>query len=192
MKLSKVQREQLKQKFNGHCAYCGCVLDNRFHADHVVSIRRKSVFAPAPAHSPFSVVLKHTGECENPELDCFENLMPACSPCNLYKGGNSLEGWREQLHELNRKLFDYSKHYRFALAFGQVKETPKPIIFYFERLGVGISEGATVEWLGKQGRFLVMMVMQSGLPCIVLTCLTTNTEILCWEPTALVCVEKVA
>ena len=132
MKLSKDQRDQIKSMFGGHCAYCGVVLGDKWHADHVIAIRRDSEFVPAPKDSPYTHVSRTTGTCANPELDCIENMMPSCSPCNLYKGGNTLEGWREQLQELNRKLNDYSKHFRFAKLFGLVQETERPIVFYFE------------------------------------------------------------
>lgn len=40
MKLNKQQREQLKQKFGGLCAYCGDLLPDRWHADHIEPIVR--------------------------------------------------------------------------------------------------------------------------------------------------------
>ncbi|WP_224785808.1 hypothetical protein [Pandoraea fibrosis] len=33
MKLTKAQREQLRLKYDGRCAYCGCQLPERWHAD---------------------------------------------------------------------------------------------------------------------------------------------------------------
>ncbi len=133
MTLTKKQREVLKLKFGGRCAYCGDELGDRWHADHMQAIRRESEFVAAPEGSHYNVVLRHTGRCDHPELDHIENMMPACQPCNLYKGGNTLEGWRQQLQELNRKLQDYSKHFRFAKAFGLVIEIDKPVVFYFEQ-----------------------------------------------------------
>ena len=40
MKLSKKQREELKQKFGGHCAYCGIELGERWQADHLEPVER--------------------------------------------------------------------------------------------------------------------------------------------------------
>ena len=40
MKLTKAQREQLKNKFGGHCAYCGDQLGDKWHADHLAPIYR--------------------------------------------------------------------------------------------------------------------------------------------------------
>lgn len=40
MKLNKTQRAELKQKFGGHCAYCGILLGEKWHADHILPVRR--------------------------------------------------------------------------------------------------------------------------------------------------------
>ncbi|AOA58310.1 HNH endonuclease [Acinetobacter larvae] len=118
MKLTKEQREQLKQKYGGHCAYCGCTLSDKWHADHFEPIRRNN-----------------DGTCLNPELDVFQNLMPACPVCNKNKHSYPLEYWRKTLEDANRKLTKYVANYRLALMFGQVKETTQPVVFYFERYG---------------------------------------------------------
>ena len=45
MKLTKAQREQVRLKFGGKCAYCGCDLPERWHADHIEPIGRTDWFA---------------------------------------------------------------------------------------------------------------------------------------------------
>lgn len=44
MRLTKALREQIRMKYGGHCAYCGCKLGDRWHADHLVPIRRSERF----------------------------------------------------------------------------------------------------------------------------------------------------
>ena len=61
MRLNKKQREELKQKYDGHCAYCGELLGDKWHADHLVAVVRDLT----------------TGKPEKPENDTYENLMPA-------------------------------------------------------------------------------------------------------------------
>ncbi|APR70750.1 hypothetical protein [Acinetobacter haemolyticus] len=61
MKLTKAQREELKQKYDGHCAYCGDRLGDKWHADHLEAVVRDLVI----------------GKPEKPENDVYENLMPA-------------------------------------------------------------------------------------------------------------------
>ena len=118
MKLTKLQRAELKQKYGGHCAYCGCELGDKWQADHLEPIRRNL-----------------DGTCLNPHLDVYENLMPACNICNKNKHSFPLEFWRKTLEDSNRKLKDYVANYRLALMFGQVRETTQPVVFYFEKTG---------------------------------------------------------
>lgn len=42
MVLTKKQRAELRMKFGGRCAYCGCELPEKgWHADHVEAVYRK-------------------------------------------------------------------------------------------------------------------------------------------------------
>ena len=118
MKLNKSQREEVKMKFGGFCSYCGELLGEKWQADHLIPIRRNG-----------------DGTCLNPEHDVIENLMPACVICNKNKHSFTLDFWRKQLEDSNRKLREYVANYRLALMFGQVQETEQPIIFHFEKWG---------------------------------------------------------
>ena len=40
MALTKKQRAELRMKFGGRCAYCGCELGDKWHADHVQPVIR--------------------------------------------------------------------------------------------------------------------------------------------------------
>lgn len=40
MSTKKKLRERVLNKFGGRCAYCGIVLDGRWHMDHMIPIRR--------------------------------------------------------------------------------------------------------------------------------------------------------
>ncbi len=43
MALTRKQRERLRMKFGGRCAYCGCVLPEKgWHADHVQAVLRSA------------------------------------------------------------------------------------------------------------------------------------------------------
>lgn len=126
MKLTKKQREELKQKFGGHCAYCGCELLDKWHADHVESVLRISDFKDGK--------FIPTGRMNNPENDNIDNLYPACVKCNIKKSGGSIEVFRKDLETLVDRMnsqFRFS-FYQHAKRFGLVQETQKPIIFFFE------------------------------------------------------------
>lgn len=122
MKLSKSQRAKLREKFGGCCAYCGCALPERWHADH------------------FEPVIRNRGEdaktkpAEKSECHAVENMMPACPPCNISKGRQTLEGWRAWLAGHVNSLNSYHPIYRISRAFGLIEETGKPVVFHFERV----------------------------------------------------------
>lgn len=107
--IQKKIREQVYQKYNGHCAYCGCELDYKdMQVDHVISVY---------------------GNNGSNDID---NLMPACRMCNFYKSTFPLEDFRknlESLHERLRKPFIY----RLALKYGLITEHKDKVVFYFEK-----------------------------------------------------------
>ncbi|MCL6366224.1 HNH endonuclease [Pectobacterium carotovorum subsp. carotovorum] len=132
MALNKNQRAELRMKFGGKCAYCGCELPERgWHADHVEAALRKWHFGERKQNGTRAIV--YTGEYWNPENDVLENLFPACAPCNLFKATFSLEMFREQIAEQAERARQYSVNFRTAERFGQVQVTQSPIVFWFEK-----------------------------------------------------------
>ncbi|EAT1503731.1 HNH endonuclease, partial [Salmonella enterica] len=81
-KISKIQRAELRMKFGGRCAYCGCKLPEKgWHADHVEPVRRDFELVRAPVGSGVTHVARSTGKVMHPELHAIENLFPSCAPC---------------------------------------------------------------------------------------------------------------
>lgn len=117
MGLTKREREILKTKYGGKCAYCGCVLPNKWHADHIEPVIRNK-----------------TGTHDTEGLDIIENMNPACPPCNISKGRMTIEVWRGWLAGHVNSLNLYSKNYRMAKAYGLVEETGNPVVFHFEKV----------------------------------------------------------
>lgn len=128
--LNKQQREALHAKYGGKCAYCGCELSNKWHADHIVPVIRDLERVKKGQY--WTKRSKNTHN--NPHLEIMENLNPACIQCNIHKSSLSLESFRRILSEKLERLERYSKDYRFAVTFGLIQPTPKPIIFYFEKV----------------------------------------------------------
>lgn len=119
MKLTKTQREELKQKYDGYCAYCGDPLGEKWHADHLEAVVRDLT----------------TGKPEKPENDVIENLMPACSACNWNKRSMSLEAWRDLLtHYRDVQVIRDCSQIRHLMRFGLVEFIQKPVVFYFEQV----------------------------------------------------------
>ena len=122
MTLSKAEREALRMMFGGLCAYCGCELGAKWHADHVKPIYRSWPIAP-----------DQNGLLAGRGKDVIENLFPACAACNLFKSVYDLETWREEIAKQVERARNKSFNFRFAEAFGLVAETGKPVVFWFEK-----------------------------------------------------------
>lgn len=117
-------RELIFNKYNGHCAYCGCQISrDKFHIDHIVPIRRGTK----------DYQLKNNIRGTNE----IENYNPACISCNSSKNELSIEAWRIELSlKVNRLNRDIS-NYRLMKRFGLIIEISKPIKFYFEEVNHG-------------------------------------------------------
>lgn len=126
MRLSKADREKVRLRFNGLCAYCGRPLGERWHVDHFEPVERKLKFVQDKG-------LVQTGELWRPGNDRMDNLMPSCPPCNIDKHSMSLENWRRKLQDACGVLERNQPTYRHAVRFGLVVETGARVTFYFER-----------------------------------------------------------
>ncbi|HDD2122794.1 TPA: HNH endonuclease [Salmonella enterica] len=133
MALTKKQREKLRMKFGGRCAYCGCELPEKgWHADHVQAVLRKSEQCMKAAEKGI-FRLKTTGEVFRPAADCPENLFPSCAPCNLLKTTYSLEMFRKQVSLQVERGHRSSVNFRTAERFGLISVVNKPVVFWFEQ-----------------------------------------------------------
>jgi 5-methylcytosine-specific restriction endonuclease McrA len=124
---SKRQKDALRQKFGGRCAYCGFVLD-KMHADHLVPVLRVQN-DPWGRRLPAAEQIMH-----RPEQNTVANMMPACGPCNLHKAGYRLEEWRALLARSPEILARDKSIFRAAQRFGLITVNEMPVTFYFERL----------------------------------------------------------
>jgi 5-methylcytosine-specific restriction endonuclease McrA len=119
MRVSKKEREKIKNLFGGKCAYCGTELGEKYHLDHIKPIRRNW-------WEDTSI---------SPENDVSENLYPACIPCNLNKGSLSPEDWRKKItHYRDVQLLRDSHVARHLNRFGIINFNPDDVVFYFEEL----------------------------------------------------------
>jgi len=121
----KDRRALVKKKCSGKCAYCGEILGDKFHVDHLIPVQRIYEWKDGKH--------KATGKMKNPELDCFENMLPSCASCNIIKSSLSLEIFREIIEDRLVQL-ERESNYRVAKRYGMIIEVPKKIIFEFERI----------------------------------------------------------
>lgn len=113
--LTKEQRQQIYDKYNGHCAYCGCELEYKdMQVDHLIPLNDWNN--------------SHTDE----ELWHMNNLMPSCRLCNHYKRSYTLEHFREAIEKIPFKLNRDNYIYRVGLKYGMVSANEHSIKFYFE------------------------------------------------------------
>lgn len=118
MKLTKAQRATLKNRFGGHCAYCGDELGERFHADHTEAVYRDQWYV---------------GGMWKPQNNVIEKLFPSCVPCNLFKSVFSIEQFRHEIQMQVERARKSSVNFRTAERFGLLKVDIKPVVFYFEQ-----------------------------------------------------------
>jgi 5-methylcytosine-specific restriction endonuclease McrA len=132
MYISKKDREIIRNKFNGKCAYSGTDLEPDWQVDHVVPVVRNwwdgtSIFGT------FHVI---------------ENMYPCQKIINHYKHSYSLESFRGLLSTLHLRLIKMPKNprtekgvkrkdYIFKVAgyFGITEDKPFSGKFYFETFG---------------------------------------------------------
>lgn len=109
--IPKKTRLKVYDKYNGHCAYCGCKMEYKeMQVDHVESLY---------------------GQNGSDEIN---NYKPACRMCNFYKSTYDLETFREQLGLIKGRL-EKEFTYRLAKKYGLIEEKEVDIKFYFETYG---------------------------------------------------------
>lgn len=107
-------RQMIYEKYNGHCAYCGCEITYKeMQVDHIIA--------------------KYNEEISEINTDTMDNYMPTCRQCNFYKSTFSLEDFRQRLTTVMIDNLRKNFNYRLGIKYGLIEENIKPIEFYFER-----------------------------------------------------------
>jgi 5-methylcytosine-specific restriction endonuclease McrA len=153
--MTKKDRQIIYDKYDGHCAYCGCKLEKGWHIDELMPCKRKYRYVQgywqrSTGEQIVSLGLMPDGDkaahynhvkahyvqdgCEFPERLVIENQMPACASCNINKHSLDLEEFRSLIEGFMKHLNELNTQYKIAKRYGLVKEDIKPIIFYFEKL----------------------------------------------------------
>lgn len=113
--IPKEIRQQVYDKYDGHCAYCGCKLEYKdMQVDHIDSVYR--------------------AEYEGREVDdSIDNYMPACRQCNFYKGTATIEEFRRKLLTIEFTYLQDNFYTRLGLKYGMIKIGKWDEKFYFEK-----------------------------------------------------------
>ena len=114
--IPKQVRQQVYDKCNGHCAYCGCKLDIKdMQVDHIESVYRA----------------EYNGKDAD---DTIYNYMPACRACNFYKGTFTLKQFRSHLLNTLSNTCRESFQTKLAMKYGMLTYQPWDGRFYFEKI----------------------------------------------------------
>jgi 5-methylcytosine-specific restriction endonuclease McrA len=147
----KIDRQAVYDKYQGHCAYCGCELQKGWHVDELLPVKRKYKYVDrhwehretkerlwilpdnADRRKWKYVLGKYVQNgCEYPENYNIDNQMPACASCNINKHSMSLEEFRQLIQGFMKHLNGASVQYKIAKRYGLIEEHINPIEFYFE------------------------------------------------------------
>lgn len=115
-------RVDVKDKFGGHCAYCGIQLGRSFHVDHVI---------PHAGGGPDDIM----------------NFFPACRYCNILKNALTLEQFRKTIEDYHTKAGVI-----ISERFGILKViAPVKVEFWFEKQGYEFPEELVKAMMGVSG-----------------------------------------
>lgn len=113
--IPKEVRQKVYDKYDGHCAYCGCELDMKsMQVDHI-----ESVYFAELAHKEVN--------------DTLDNYMPACRACNFYKGAGGIEHLRWWIKHTLEKTCVQTFQSKLAMKYGILEFKPWDEKFYFEK-----------------------------------------------------------
>jgi len=115
----KIDRNKVHEKYDKHCGYCGKEISvKEMQVDHII-----------PKWLLTSNQFKDAVTFE--QIHNEENYMPACRRCNHYKREADIEGFREKLKTLHKRVVS---HYigKVAIDYGIVQIIPFNGVFYFE------------------------------------------------------------
>lgn len=124
----KKTRQLVYEKYDGHCAYCGCELAiETMQIDHIDPVHRLYKWDKKKRK------MVQSNQMMYPEKNVIDNMMPSCHQCNHWKNNYTIEEFREMLYNQVKTARKYSKNFAIAEKFGLVKEQKINVVFYFEK-----------------------------------------------------------
>lgn len=126
--ISKAMRQQVYNKYNGHCAYCGKEIALKdMQVDHIIPVMW-AIYGTGEQRAPVEQMIT------DGSMDSLDNYMPTCRSCNFYKGMGNIESLRERIqHSLDRTCRS-SFQTRLAMQCGIMNYKPWDGKFYFEKI----------------------------------------------------------
>jgi 5-methylcytosine-specific restriction endonuclease McrA len=126
----KKQRQNVYDKYKGHCAYCGKQIAIKdMQIDHIIPQLNYEWIFKNKILKMIPEFLNHLTEKDVHNID---NLNPACRVCNKWKSAYHLELFRSEIQEQTKRLQLRSSNYRMAKLYGLVSESDVKVKFHFE------------------------------------------------------------
>lgn len=127
---NKIDRKAVYAKYNGHCSYCGKIIEYKdMQVDHIIPQRAFDTT------KPYRRKYKNLkDEIEVMDVNDFNNLAPVCRRCNHYKRANTLETFRRYLLDMKHKVLDDTYLGKVAMDYGMVEWKGWDGLFYFEKV----------------------------------------------------------
>jgi 5-methylcytosine-specific restriction endonuclease McrA len=125
----KINRQDVLNKTNGNCAYCGIKLNAKFQIDHIIPRRNFTTHVINKFRVPDFLRHLKPGDCEH-----IDNKVASCQSCNNYKSTHDLECFRDEIGQLINRLNKRFNQYKIAKRYGLIEETKNSVVFYFETI----------------------------------------------------------
>ena len=110
--IPKATRQQVYDKYHGHCAYCGRKIEMKeMQVDHIIPIAY-SCYGPRDKAEEVRKMF------EDESINAIGNLMPACRACNFYKSINDIERFRNRIKSELDHTCRHSFQTRLAMQYG--------------------------------------------------------------------------
>lgn len=122
----KINRQEVYDKYDGHCAYCG----------EEITIKQMQVDHIEPHWHTLTEQQAIRAKIVKGSHD-MDNLNPSCARCNKWKSTYDLETFRKVVQTSIMRLERDTPNFRLARDYGLLEVKDKPVVFYFEKRGLG-------------------------------------------------------
>ena len=119
----KINRQEVYDKCNGHCAYCGNFISiKQMQVDHIIPLFRNDTEEQVNKFG------------RNKGTNDINNLNPSCRRCNKWKSTFSLEDFRNVIQTSINRLQRDTPNFNLEKDYNLININDAKVIFYFEKM----------------------------------------------------------
>ena len=124
--IPKKLRQQVYEKYGGHCAYCGKKIEYKdMQVDHADITYGRAFYGMDTKRAQEAIT--------DNSINDIENLMPACRQCNFYKGMDNIDYFRRKIKNTLEHSCVNTFQAKLAMQYGIIKHHEWDGLFYFEK-----------------------------------------------------------